>query len=462
MKKCKMGLVNVMVKCYKYQNMEFNQRAMTQDDRLRSMVQYVRENSSYFKELYKDVKQHYELKDLPPTNKVDLMEHFDEWICDQSVKLEEINDFMTDLDNIGRKFKNKYLVLTTSGSTGNPAVVLYDSTTNNCMGGINVMRAYARKKDMVALIKGAGKTIGVFATEGFYLGNSTVRARLLSMPWKKKQMAVTSALQPIDEIVKELNQFQPCMLGGYPTILELLIEEQISGRLHINPSIIMTGGEHLSEELRARLSETFHCYVQTSYSCTEGGSIACECSAHHFHINDDWVIVEAVDKENRPMADGVLSDKILITNLSNYTQPFIRYEINDRVMMHHEACTCGNPSPWLTIEGRDDDIATFMEGEKSIKISPLAIYATLKEIHEVTRFQILVYNNNRIEVRLIPKNAEELERAFTLVELKLKDYLEMQGICHVSFIRSKILPSQHSKSGKFKHVINHSKQEYGE
>jgi phenylacetate-coenzyme A ligase PaaK-like adenylate-forming protein len=111
------------------------------------------------------------------------------------------------------------------------------------------------------------------------------------MPWKKKQMAITSALLPISKIVEELNAFQPAMLGGYPTILELLTEEQKSGRLRIRPVIIMTGGEYLSNQLRDKLSEAFQCYVQTNYSCTEGGTIACECTEQHFHINDDWVIV---------------------------------------------------------------------------------------------------------------------------------------------------------------------------
>jgi phenylacetate-coenzyme A ligase PaaK-like adenylate-forming protein len=34
----------------------------------------------------------------------------------------------------------------------------------------------------------------------------------------------------------------------------------------------------------------------------------------HFHINDDWVIVEPVDSENNPVPAGV-RHKILLTNL---------------------------------------------------------------------------------------------------------------------------------------------------
>ena len=292
-----------------------------------------------------------------------------------------------------------YLVFTTSGSTGNPLVMLCDRSTNSVMGGISATRAFARKQDMNTFLKAGKKTMGVFATGGFYLGNSTVRSRLLAMPWKKKQMAVTSALLPISQIVDELNAFQPAMLGGYPTILELLVDEQKSGRLHISPVIIMTGGEYLSNHLREKLSEAFHCYVQTNYSCTEAGTIACECTERHFHINDDWVIVEPVDKNNNPVPDGVQSDKILATNLYNYTQPFIRYEVTDRHIMHHEPCACVNISPWLTIEGRVDDIVTFMERERNKNCSTCYLCNTEK-IHGIQRFQIVAHKDNKLELKL--------------------------------------------------------------
>lgn len=224
---------------------------------------------------------------MPPTNKKELMANLDDWVTDRSIKQSEIYKFMENLDNIGRKFRGKYLVLTTSGSTGDPLVMLSNKTTINVMGGMTMMRSFARKEDFRAFIKAGARSMGVFATGGFYLGNSSVRARLIKRPWKKKQFAVTSALLPIEQIVKELNTFQSVMLGGYPTVLELLIDEQKSSRLNISPVLIMTGGEYLSDDLREKLAETFQCFVQTNYSCTEGGTIACECTERHFHINDD-------------------------------------------------------------------------------------------------------------------------------------------------------------------------------
>lgn len=100
-------------------------------------------------------------------------------MTDRSVTLEQVNEFMQNKDNIGRKWRKKYMV--------------------------------------------------VYANGGFFLGNSTIRSKLLMMPWKKHQFGISSALYPTEKIVEQLNRFQPAMLGGYPSNLELLIEEQKSG-----------------------------------------------------------------------------------------------------------------------------------------------------------------------------------------------------------------------------------------
>ncbi len=448
------GMFRGMWLCLQYRRMAESQRTRVREERSRRIVSFAREHSPYYRNLYKGLDDNPSFKDLPPMNKVELMAHFDDWLTDRRVKLADINGFMEDPDNIGRKLRGKYLVFTTSGSTGNPLVMLCDETTNNVMGAINTMRSFARKKDLVAFMKRGGKTIGVFATGGFYLGNSSVRARLLASPRKRKQMAVTSALLPIPQIVEELNAFQPAMLGGYPTVLELLVGEQERGRLHIDPVLIMTGGEYLSDKLRDELQKVFGCYVQTSYSCTEGGTIACECTERHFHVNDDWIMIEPVDKDNNPVPDGVQSDKILLTNLFNFTQPFIRYEVTDRIVMHHDPCPCGNPSPWLTLEGRTDDIASFTCDGKEIRVAPLSIYATLKEIHEIRRFQLVVRRGNRIDLRLTPAAGFDRTDAFRKARIALEAFLESRGVKSVEVTLSEEEPKQHPTSGKFKHIIN--------
>ncbi len=448
-----MKLQKALTLCLRYPKLEKSQRLQIQSGHLHQMVDYARANSPLYAELYKNLPENWTLGDLPPVNKRDLMARFDEWPTDRSVRLEELNEYMRDLDHVGCKFHGRYLVFTTSGSTGNPLVALCDDTTNNVMAAISTARGIARKQDFRAFLLHGGKTMGVFATGGFYLSNSSVQARIRTSSWRKRQIALTSALLPMAQIVAQLNEFQPAILGGYPSQLDLLADEQTSGRLNIHPILVMTGGEFLSDPVRAHLSDAFGCYVQTSYSCTEGGTIACECTEHHFHINDDWVLVEPVDTENRPVPDGVQSDKILITNLFNYTQPFLRYEITDRVVRHSERCACGNPLPWLTLEGRTDDVLHFQVNGSEVKVAPLSVYAVLKEVHVLRRFQLLAYPENRLELRLECADGVDRLDAFSQAKEALLGFLATQGVSNVSISLSPEAPRQQEGSGKFKHIV---------
>ena len=163
-------------------------------------------------------------------------------------------------------------------------------------------------------------------------------------------------------------------------------------------------------------------------------------------MNDDWVILEAVDENNQPVPFGTQSSKVLLTNLANKVCPFIRFEITDRIVMHDEPCACGNNRPWLTIEGRTDDILTFGNG---VKIAPLSLYALLKEIHEIQRFQLIQVAQNELELRLV---ATDKTKAFEQAKKAVSDYLAQNGVTAEICLSDK-LPEANAQSGKFKHII---------
>lgn len=440
------SLLKAMYLTHKAEKMTMSERTKLQQHRLQDMVLYAKENSPYYAELYKGIGEAFSLADLPVTGKVELMEHFDRWMTDRSITREKVDSFMADISNVGKKMDGKYLVYTTSGSTGNPCIVLYDETTINVSSAISVLRSFARKQDMKAFIKQGKKNVALFAEGGFYLASGSVKYNLRKMPWKKKVMKTYDVRKKTQDIVDMLNEYRPTMIGSYPTALELLAYEQENGNLHVNPVIIMTGGEHLSEKVRERLSKTFGCYVQTNYSCTEGGTVACECTEHHFHVNDDWIILEAVDENNQPVPFGMQSSKVLLTNLANKVCPLIRFEITDRIVMHNELCPCGNNRPWLTLEGRTDDILIF---ENGVKIPPLSIYVVLKEIHGIQRFQLIQVNGKELELRLV---AEDKVRAFEEAKRAVTEYLSDNGVtCEIHL--SDKMPEANANSGKFKHIV---------
>lgn len=440
------GLLKALALTRRADKMSSQERLALQQRRLRELIAYVRKNSPYFARLYQGIDDDCPLSEYPTTNKADMVKHFDEWFTDRSITRETVDCFMSDLSNVGRKLNGKYLVYTTSGSTGTPCVVLYDDTTINVSSAIGVLRSFARKEDMKSFIRSGGKTLALFADNGFYLGSGSVKYQLRKMPWKKKKMKTFDVRKTAAETVTMLNAYQPSMIGCYPTAMEILATQQEKGNLHIHPAIIMTGGEKLNDDVREYLSKVFGCYVQTNYSCTEGGTVACECTEKHFHINDDWVILEAVDENNLPVPFGTQSAKVLLTNLANRICPIIRFEITDRIILQNEPCACGSPRPWLTLEGRTDDILIFGSG---VRIAPLSLYAILKEVHGIERFQLIQHENDRLELRLIAENKED---CFIEAKRTVETYLRQNGVTAEIYL-SDSLPSASQISGKYKHII---------
>ena len=65
-----------------------------------------------------------EIGQLPVVTKAELMSHFNDWVTDPSVTRAQIDAFLADPGNVGRDFLGRYVVCTTSGATGIPAILL--------------------------------------------------------------------------------------------------------------------------------------------------------------------------------------------------------------------------------------------------------------------------------------------------------------------------------------------------
>ena len=436
-----MSLLGAMLKTYGKDRAPRETLERLQQKRLRALVEYAREHSPFYGELYKGLGNGWTLSDLPPVTKPELMARFDEVLTDRSVSMARVQEFTQDLDNVGRMLDGKYLVFKTSGSTGYPAVVLYDRGAVDVASAVAAFRTFVRREDFKRFMAHGKRTAGVFADSGFYLACGMSRYLQLQMPRKQTKITV-DVNGPEEEIVRALNVFQPAMLSGYPSNLALLADYE---GLDIRPDVVITGGELLTDPIRQKLRDRFGCYVQTHYSCTEGGEIACECREGHLHINEDWVILEPVDREGRPVAPGVRSDRVFITNLSNRIQPFIRYELTDRVIVHEEPCPCGRTTRWLEIEGRTDDILTFSGG---VSVAPMSLYKVLEEVPKVRRFQLVQRSPDVLELRLA---ADDRGSAFQTAKGELRSFFESKGLS-VEILLADDLPQADPVSGKFKHV----------
>jgi hypothetical protein len=181
------------------------------------------------------------------------------------------------------------------------------------------------------------------------------------------------ATRPIPEIVAELNRLQPALLRGYPTALVALATEARAGRLRIAPRMITAHSEPLLPEARRAMEEAWGLPVMNGYGTTEGASGWSCAGGRGLHVNDDWCIFELVDADGRPVPRGERAAKIYVTNLMNFAQPLIRYELTDEVSAIDEPCSCGiTLDRFDDIEGRTDDVFTYRRRRRLSADVPLA------------------------------------------------------------------------------------------
>jgi putative adenylate-forming enzyme len=291
------------------------------------------------------------LHELPVLTKTMLMEHFDELVTDRDIRLEDVRKYIADPGGQER-FLNSYRVMATSGSTGQPGVFLASQAERtNLTVGFSRFPAWAD-------VPPATKFAVVASTASGHM-TSQIPAMVNGQLLPRLQL---SASDPVEKLVQQLNEWQPGMVAGYPSILGVLAKEQQQGRLQIAPRYIASGSEILTDGTRQRIERTWHAQIFNIYAATESGVLASECTSHRgLHLYEDMIIVEVVDEQNRPVPPGVYGDKVLLTVLYSRTQPLIRYEVSERVSRSRiEHCPCGRPFALLEgIEGRKSEVLHF-------------------------------------------------------------------------------------------------------
>lgn len=415
-----------------------------QRKQLKELVRYAKIHSPRIAELYKDVDADFTLQDLPVTNKQLIMEDYDNWCTTSDFTLEELKAFTANSQKAGALFKNKYLICKTSGSTGNPFFMAYNQKESACMH-IN-MSAQMKLKSVLHR-----PSLYLYPSTQHMISVCSVKKTHRSFPLMKSTFKLLDSTIATSKIIDQINQIQPKLLMTYPSSAELLASEQLKGNLHLNLKEIVVGGETLSEKSRSYIQNAFHCKVRSFYACTEASGIASDCSHNHLHLHNSGIILEPVDEHNNPVPAGKLAHKTLLTVLYEKTVPLIRYELNDRIAIHHESCPCGNPSPWITIEGRTAT-SPFIFKNKHNKDVPVFIFAlllTIESIDGVRKVQLILHNHDKLECRVDFIEGANKQNTFSKIEKVLSDCLKKNDIHNVMIYLSTQKPQVDPKTHKF-------------
>lgn len=356
--------------------------------------QYAYERSPFYQKFHKGLSER-PLHELPVLTKATMMEHFDELVTDRSLHLEEIRAFAAE-GEAGQRYKNRYWVNATSGSSGHPGFFLFDETE-----WAYVLASFARSQEWsgVRINLTHRQRMATVASISPWHMSSQVAATVKS--WWRPSLRIPAS-QPLSKTVEELNAWQPQVLIAYASMASVLAEEQLSHRLHINPEVVYVASEVLTSQTRKRVKEAWGDEPFNQYAATETASIAAERqNCRRMHFFEDLVITEIVDEHYRPVPPGEYGAKMLVTTLFSRTQPLIRYELNDSVRVSAVPHNCGLPFAVLeSIQGRLEDSLTLaaIAGGK-VLIRPLVINRIM-DIVPVSGWQVIQQADNGLVVLL--------------------------------------------------------------
>lgn len=248
--------------------------------------------------------------------------------------------------------------------------------------------------------------------------------------------------------ISQINSLRPKLVLAYAQSAYELAHFSLKQSLPIKPvGAVMTSAGTLYPFMWETISEAFHAPVFNRYGSREVGNIATECDAHlGLHVNMETQFVEIIDEQGNPCPPGQ-EGEIVITLLTNYAMPLIRYRIGDMGVWANQECICGRGATLLkTVTGRTVDIFLTKAGEK---VDGEYFTHLIYFKNWVQKFQFIQEEVELIRVK-IQVNGEPPTNELKEIEEKIR--LVMGQSCKVEFeFVEDILP--HS-SGKYRYTIS--------
>jgi phenylacetate-coenzyme A ligase PaaK-like adenylate-forming protein len=432
--------------------------ARRQDRRLAALVAFARGHSPLYRQLYADLPvDGWTLADLPPTAKQDLMAQFDDWVTDPDISRTGLEAFIADPARVGVPYRDGLFVSTTSGTTGQPGLIVHDRRAIAVYRAMTIVRAdlaWLSLGGWAALVRRGLRWAAIVGTGAHFAGTAWIEFERRRNPVYRRAFRTFSVQQPLAKLVDGLNAFNPAVLTSYPSALEQLADEQVAGRLRVRPTVLQTAGESMTTDSRKKVAAAFGRPIHDTYAATEFEFIATDCPAGWLHVNSDWVVLEPVDAAFRPTPAGQASHTVLLTDLADRIQPIIRYDLGDSVVARPDPCPCRSPFPAIRVDGRRDDVLRLAARDgRRVAVLPLAIGAALESASGVRRGQIVQTGSLTLRVRLETEAGADFEGTWAAVLGNLRAYLDDQGLADVELVRADEPPTQSPTSGKFRQVI---------
>ncbi|MHA2366803.1 MAG: phenylacetate--CoA ligase family protein [Candidatus Hodarchaeales archaeon] len=290
-------------------------------------------------------------------------------------------------------FSNKYWLLkqSTSGTTGTPFPYYQD-----------LRKLKDHQSHILRGLTWIGHDFGKYYGR---LSNVRLSGKMMKLYFKlycqrnKRVFFPCAALSPatLSKYIAIMKRKNVKYLEGFVSAISALAKFVQDSQIDFQLSFVKTYGEMLFPKSRRFIEDVLNCEVFESYGAGELGEMALECQLHDkLHIYDESFIFEVIKD-----GEAVIGEEgnLAITDLMNYAQPFIRYEIGDKGVITDEFCSCGRKLSILqSIKGRCNDTVLSPSG---IWISS-SIFASIAEpLEDLIQWQVEQRTRQQLHYKLI-------------------------------------------------------------
>jgi len=160
----------------------------------------------------------------------------------------------------------------------------------------------------------------------------------------------------------------------------------------------------LTAGMRRRAEKTFGVPIHQNYGLNEIGIVAARCpEGGRYHVNSRLCIVEIVDEDGAPCLPGQ-KGRVLVTGLTNYAMPLLRYDTDDVVEVVEGPCPCGRTLPSFgAVDGRYRRTACLPAGTYGYWLGLVSALDHMPDalLTHLRQYQLHQFLDGRFELRLV-------------------------------------------------------------
>jgi phenylacetate-CoA ligase len=333
---------------------------------------------------------------------------------------------------------------TSGGSTGEPVQLLQDDDYRDCSTALQLFRHH-----LLGCQVGEPQ-IWLWGSErDLESGTQSRKARFFNWLTSEKWLnAFRMSPVTMRHFIDVFNRVRPRLIVAYAQSAYELARFAEREQLTVAPlRAMMTSAGTLYPFMRDKLRQVFGCEVYNLYGSREVSDIAWELSGTEGLWAPPWAnFVEIVDERGTPVPAGTEGD-ILVTSLTNYAMPLVRYRIGDRGALMPLSEPQGGVQVLSRVSGRNVD--TFRRSDQTLVDGEYFTHLMYFRPW-VWKFQVVQKSHTELLFKIVlagrkPSKAE-------LEEIASRSCRAMGDDCKVDFEFPEDIPPL--ASGKFRYTIS--------